>query len=140
MGLKLWFMSTLFILQACVPFHLKTPRNDLPLSMTGYISGHNLVKTSYHFREEVWIYFILGLAELSFGTFRDDFRYDYLLEDIARKHIKTGQGVTHLKISSEKSLPTILVTFFTLGILAPVSVEVEGDVVEIVPQSRGIQP
>lgn len=124
-------VGMLALQMGCMALLIADGQTDIPISLSGQLSGYKIHATPHSFREEVWIYHFWNIQHLALGTLQDGLRYDHLLHDVVRKHITAGQGVIHLKIRHERNTLTLLSALFTLGIMTPTAVIIEGDIVDL---------
>lgn len=117
----------------CMSLVLEDSQTDIPMSLSAHLSGYQVQRTEQFFREEVWVYHLWNIQHWPLGTLQDGLRYDHLLHDVAHKYVGAGQGVINLRVRHERNVLTILSAIFTLGIMTPTAVVIEGDIVDLTP-------
>lgn len=113
---------------------LKVPDTTVPISLSGEVQGHRTGRVIRHVSREIWTYHLFGMPSVPLGT-REGFAADDLVAPLLADEMASGHGIVRLKISHARTPLTWLATIFSLGILSPTSVTVEGDVVELLPPS-----
>lgn len=118
------------LLSGCMSLHLPRTESSVPVSLSAKIFGYRVKGPVKHFSKEIWTYHLLGLPQVPLGT-REGYGSTAILDEVLKAETQPGQGVIRLKIGHQRSFFTWMATLFSLGLLSPTAVVIEGDVVEL---------
>ncbi len=122
------------MLNSCMSLMFKSPDTKALISLTDEIPGQRTGKVLRHVSYEIWTYHLLGLPSVPLGT-REGIPADNLIEPLVKNDLAAGNGIVRLKVTHARTPLTWVATIFTLGLVSPTAVTVEGDVVELLPLS-----
>jgi len=129
---RLLLVCLLLSLSGCMSLLLQAPETDVPVSLSERLYGYRTGQKVGRIEREIWTYHLLGLAQFPLGT-REGLSTDRVLSDTLEQQVRPGQGVIRLKVRHTRTPLTWLASIFSLGLLSPTAVIIEGDIVEIWP-------
>jgi len=132
-ALKVVLAVSLLLLSSCASVHYAPVDSEQPISLSETVYGYQTGKIDHHFREEIWVYTLWGLPQVTIGT-REGIPADEILSHVLKKQVAPGQGIIRLKLTHTRNLWTWMATVFSLGIFTPTAITLEGDVVNLVPR------
>lgn len=117
-------------LSGCMSLVLQPGRENVPISLSSQIYGYQTGHVLRHLSREIWTYHLLGLPQFPLGT-REGLGTNELISAAIQADVSPGQGVIRLQIRHTRTPLTWLATIFSLGLLSPTAVIIDGDVVPL---------
>lgn len=131
-NVKGWFLILLCLCcTACYSLDVQYQQGEYPVAFGQHLAGFEVVEKRGYLRETLWVYHAGGLGPLPIGP--EGLTPTNIWSQTFQKHLHTGEGIQYLKIRQRQTFLTLFIRALTLGLLSPTEIQIEGEIVRIVP-------
>jgi len=124
--------SSAFLLSACYQLDVHYPAAEFPVAFGQHLAGYEITEKSGFLSETLWVYHAGDLGQLPIGS-REGLEHNAIWQHTFQKHLQPGQGIHYLKVRQRQTFFTVMTRLFTLGLLSPTEIHIEGEVVSVAP-------
>lgn len=125
----------LHILSSCYQLDIRYSQAKYPVAFGQYLAGYDIVARKGRFQKRFWVYHAADLGQLPIGS-REGLAHTEIWQHTFESVLSPGEGIQYLKIQQSQTPLTVLTRLTTLGLVSPTEVEIEGQIVTVIPSLK----